>query len=424
MRRADSLRLRRLLIGVLVPFLAVIFTLLVTELGMRVSDRGVRLAPHHQTFIRYHSLLGWKNAPNTTAWIGSEQGPIRKTTNFHGLRGPDYPREKPTGEYRILLLGDSYTDGYSVDQHEIVGEVLQRRLSLASARRVRVINAGMPGYSTDQELLYFRTEGKKFSPDLIVVMFYFNDVWFNSRKWNYRGHKPQFKLREGSLVLTNVPVPKPAPVPESSQPPRQPERSQKVKNWLKDHSHLYRVVRRGVRNVAWLEAWAVRLGLSDTDLAPVQAQRPGRPRVPGQFLVYERQVPKSIRSAWRLTEALIVALEEEAASIDSELLVFYVPSAATVQSDTWKGTKRKYGVREEHWDLCQVESELSRICRTRGVAMLPTIDRFVEEAERLRPVGKRLYGKEDTHWNREGHRFAAELLGEYIGIRYLGPEHE
>ncbi len=51
MRRLHSLRLRRVLIAVLVPLLAVIFTLFLAELGMRLSGRGVPWAWHHKTSV-------------------------------------------------------------------------------------------------------------------------------------------------------------------------------------------------------------------------------------------------------------------------------------------------------------------------------------------------------------------------------------
>ncbi len=190
-------------------------------------------------------------------------------------------------------------------------------------------------------------------------------------------------------------------------------------NYFVRHSYLYRVGRRAMENTAWLEDWGVRLGLTDASPPTGQAGRSRRRAVPAQFLVYERQVPKSIHSAWGITEALTVALKEEATAIDSELLVFYVPLAVAVQADTWRRTKWKYGLSEKDWNLRQVEAELGRICRTRGIAMLPTIDRFAEEAKRLRPLGKRVYERLGLHWTREGHQFAAELLAEYVSARHL-----
>ena len=110
----------------LVATLAVALTLLCSEVLVRVTGFGRPAVSHHGSFIRHHPLLGWKNAPSTTV---NFPGGITKATNSHGFRGPEHPYEKPDGEYRILLLGDSYTDGYSVNQDEVVTEVLSHRLN-------------------------------------------------------------------------------------------------------------------------------------------------------------------------------------------------------------------------------------------------------------------------------------------------------
>ena len=56
-------------------------------------------------------------------------------------------------------------------------------------------------------MLLFRLEARKYSPDLTVLLFFDNDVWFNTQRDEYRSQKPVFELREGALELTNVPVP-------------------------------------------------------------------------------------------------------------------------------------------------------------------------------------------------------------------------
>src|SRR5256885_2141744 len=79
-----------------------------------------------------------------------------------------------------------------------------------------------------------------YPPDLVVVLFCVNDIWYNNRATYPRGAKPVFRLAgRDSLVLTGVPVPRPL---ATVTPP--PQRS--VKAWLVDHSHLLRLAQRAL----------------------------------------------------------------------------------------------------------------------------------------------------------------------------------
>jgi hypothetical protein len=74
---------------------------------------------------------------------------------------------------------------------------------------VDVINAGVSGYSTDQELLWLQSDGMGFSPDLVLLEFTGNDEHDNAQQLVYGVyHKPRFELRDGRLALTGVPVPR------------------------------------------------------------------------------------------------------------------------------------------------------------------------------------------------------------------------
>ena len=135
---------------------------------------------------------------------------LSNITHSRGVRGLEYSLEKVSDEYRIVVLGDSFAEGYTVEFEELFSEVLKQRLNEQGSRRVEVINLGVGGYSTDQELLQFQNEGIHYHPDLTIVMFHDNDVWYNAQKryfaWR-RGYKPLFRLKRNALHLTNVPVP-------------------------------------------------------------------------------------------------------------------------------------------------------------------------------------------------------------------------
>src|SRR5262249_28108666 len=158
-----------------------------------------------QAMNQFDALLGWRKKPGVTDTLVTSEYRIVEATNSRGLRGPEYSIEKPKGTRRILLLGDSFAEGYTVDFRDLCSQVLQRALNQAGAGQFEVINAGTAGYSTDQELLYYVNEGRNYRPDITVVLFYVNDVWYNDQSRYWRGFKPRYVGRGGELQLTNVP---------------------------------------------------------------------------------------------------------------------------------------------------------------------------------------------------------------------------
>ena len=96
------------------------------------------------------------------------------TINSFGLRDSEIYKDKKTA-IRLLLLGDSVTFGWGVNQKEIFPEVLERLLNQNSTTEIEVINAGVGGYNTYQETQYFLNEGIYFNPDMLVLVFVEND---------------------------------------------------------------------------------------------------------------------------------------------------------------------------------------------------------------------------------------------------------
>jgi lysophospholipase L1-like esterase len=156
-----------------------------------------------QIFL-YDRLLGWRNIPGRESTTFGQ--PL--TINSRGLRGPEYPFAKPAGTRRILVLGDSYTWGYGVADKELFTMLLEEKL-VADGRAFEVLNCGVSGWGTDQEYLFFREEGIRYSPDVVVLTFFFNDLSEVVASMMYGTAKPFFVLENNHLELANVPVPPP-----------------------------------------------------------------------------------------------------------------------------------------------------------------------------------------------------------------------
>jgi lysophospholipase L1-like esterase len=111
-------------------------------------------------------------------WRGEARGffewPGR--SNRRGFRDRDHAPDKPPGAFRIAVLGDSIAAGYQVERTEEafparLEELLRRR----GHREVEVLNFGVTGYNTAQEVETLRVHALDFDPDLVLLAWCHND---------------------------------------------------------------------------------------------------------------------------------------------------------------------------------------------------------------------------------------------------------
>lgn len=95
-----------------------------------------------------------------------------QTTNSWGCRGPEPDLNAPT---RVLVLGDSFMQGYFVSDDQTPPACLQRRLEAETGAGVAVLNTGHLGYSPEHYYNTLLAYGDRFRPHLVVVANYTND---------------------------------------------------------------------------------------------------------------------------------------------------------------------------------------------------------------------------------------------------------
>jgi lysophospholipase L1-like esterase len=95
--------------------------------------------------------------------------------NALGLRGPEIEPTPPPGRTRILVLGDSHTFGYYLEESETWPAQLQASLR-RNGRDVEVVNGGCGGWSIDSETLFTLERALALEPDPVIIGFFANDI--------------------------------------------------------------------------------------------------------------------------------------------------------------------------------------------------------------------------------------------------------
>jgi lysophospholipase L1-like esterase len=163
----------------------------------------VRLAfDYEEVFLVADTALGFTHPPGRSGlYMRERTEPHLVSINSKGLRDREFDYEKPPDVRRIVMLGDSMTEGMQVALNETASKQLEHLLHEKGYSNYEVLNFGVSAYGTTQQLLYYTREAVKYDPDIIVVnLFFGNDLIENVyREGNFQ--RPAYTLEDGELVF-------------------------------------------------------------------------------------------------------------------------------------------------------------------------------------------------------------------------------
>jgi lysophospholipase L1-like esterase len=168
--------------------------------------------PRWATYTERNGGAYFRQFRGERSWFRSYMpgGPYRFTTseyshyrdiNSLGLTGPEFIREKAPGEYRILALGDSFTEGLGTPADTTWVKVTEARLQERyPERRITSINAGMSGNDVFTEQMMLKEKLLPFNPDLIILALNTSDM----NEIIVRGGSERFQP-DGTVAYRNGP---------------------------------------------------------------------------------------------------------------------------------------------------------------------------------------------------------------------------
>jgi hypothetical protein len=366
---------------------------LVLEIGLRVLYPDVKI-------IGRHERLGSLAQPNLDVrkTFGGHERVVRITTNAFGLRGPAVPDATAAGVRRVVALGDSFTFGAAVEAEEAWPARLEAHLNRdRSLARWHVVNAGIPGHGTGQQLLLYQMLEERFRPDAVVLgLTVVNDVLDNlcieEASYTPKSGAPCF-VPDGDRLRLVAPATATDVAPTRASPGR------------------LRVAELVMSQARRLTLWNPKL----VALAGWSGVAVDLPYVPATVASWYD--PRYAEPGWRLTQRLLIELRQHLADRGVPLVVLIIP-AALQADENLQAALRMLGHRNAPAQAFLAEPDrpqrlMTEFCRA---AMLDCVDALpgVLELERR---GVRTYYAIDNHWTPAGHALAAELVARRLGDR-------
>ncbi len=161
--------------GFFSAFLIICSTIGLLEISLRIFDPiGIEFffeTAKYRESLQQNEAYAYIHTPGHRETL---QG-VDVAINSHGLRGPEFAKEKPSGAKRVLILGDSAVFGWGAPGEHIFAREIQRLFS-GSGRNVEVIPAGVCSWNTRTEYEYLRSEAMDFDPDAVLLVIVENDL--------------------------------------------------------------------------------------------------------------------------------------------------------------------------------------------------------------------------------------------------------
>lgn len=358
------------------------------ELGLRII--GVSYPLPYQT----DPFCGTKLQPHFSA-LFTKEGRAYVQTTSDGRRDREYPKQKGANVYRIAVLGDSYAEALQVDSSETFWSVLQTELQSCEklqGKQVEVLNFGVSGFGTAQELQMLEHYVWEYQPDVVLLAFLTgNDVSDNSTALSTNRVRPFFQLANEQLVLDESFRGHPTYLAANST-------WGKLKTTWINRSRLLQLMR---------ESWN---RVQESRSHSPQDQHSER----GLDAVYSPPKSTEWNEAWDITERILIRMNEKTREHGSLFCVATLSNAAQVEPDTKKRERMQQDAKLEH--LFYPDFRVVECGERNGFPVFPLAPSMQKEAEKTQTY---FHGFSNTrlgtgHWNQAGHRFARQFIANEI----------
>lgn len=400
-RPARRLALRRAAANLAFLGLGTLAALVAGEAMVRLfapQERALAAALHglHQP----DPELGYVMVPGFQRRIRTPEFECDVRTNSLGMHDRE-PGPRSPGRFRVVGLGDSFVFGVHSGALErcflkrlesiLDGELGAHPIVDARGRTwsgIELLNAGVDGYGTRQEVGLLERLGPEVQPDAVLLAFYLgNDFTDNSGR-------TRMTVVDGYQILE---------ASAQGYRERYSRADYRFRVWLHAHSELYLLLKRRLVH----PARRVRERRA-AEAAPAPSSKPF------DYFVYDSGFAECLREpatpqlerSMQATRDALLQLRQWCDSHQARAVVVAIPSELQVSREARTRWLARFGLDPTTLDFSLPNRRLAALVEEVG---LPLVD-LTPALSELGNAGASLYLRLDDHWNAAGHEAAASAL--------------
>ena len=392
------------------------------------------LADHGLGFVGFPSEAGLSVAHKPNYVDKREDIDFTYTirTNSRSIRYREIPAKKAAGEFRVVVLGDSFTEGVGVEAEQTWPALIEKSFGDTNyGKNTLFINCGLIGAGPAQYTRILQRIGLEYNPDLVLLVLFANDVadtimiseqnlltsegWFIDRS--------VYPKRKGVKAFLYFLIPRVYTLFETA--------TMNLQNHIKARGskdivrNLTSYARRQGITESRIEEWQKRLppewvlAVNEGHMEPYKLAH--GLLCPDIWLeALDLSTPASEKN-WQIAESILSRIHRLCREQNVPLAVAYAP-VAYQYDPTYVSPLMRVGVQiRKEWlvEGSEFQKRIGQWTVREGLPFLDMTPAFRKEAA-LRPGV--LQFKTDTHWTPEGHQVAADLIEAWLLENHLVPQ--
>jgi hypothetical protein len=211
------------------------------------------------------------------------------------MRDREHAIQHPPNTLRIAVLGDSFSGAMQVNQDETFWAIMEKNLQGCpnlGSRKVEVLNFGQAGFGVAQELLALRHRAWKYSPDVVLLALFTDDVRRNTPGLMQYDFNPYFSLENGKLVLHDCLTRE-----KWERVMKRRWWAWKFTRWRQDHFRVFQLLNHAQREIkTWWSQWHQ----ANASSGAIPGSEAGLSEH-----IYHEPRSKAWQEAWQVTEAFV-----------------------------------------------------------------------------------------------------------------------